>query len=285
MPHSIQRWLIAISLSLALCTVALALWISFFSSARAAPTIANTTRYCSNFDFLNNTGQDVNGLHVRLKGVKNIGSTYNGPDNPFGTPDNTSGYITATDTYNLNFSGGTAFDSDLVHIGLCSDAPVLLLDQQSGLLNFYWTQDVTQVLPNPLFTGLQWEWLSPSQLRIHVVNGQPYTTTLVALNLLDAGVPLTLDDLKDESINNLPAVLIIIDTPQTLAPQSESFFDISFSPSRPTKLSSAPALLVSNHPYVVQADLAVGDDLGNTARLFAQGLSPQISLFLPLITR
>lgn len=292
MPHPIKRGFIRLVIGLAVITSGLAAWIIFFDFTRAAPTLTigrpsidNTLRYCANFDFLNNTGLDVNGLHVRLNGVKNIGSTYTGPDNPFGLPDASSGYITATNIYQLNFIGGTVFASDLVHIGLCTDAPVLLLDQQTGLPNFYWTQDGSQVLPNPLFTGLQWDWLTPSNLRIHIVNGQPITFTLNTLTLLDAGVPLALDDLNDAGVGGLPAVQDWLATPQILAPLSDSFFDITFSTNRPSRSPSAAPLLEPNHPYVLQAVLAPEDDPGNSIHLFAQGLSPQIALYLPIITK
>jgi hypothetical protein len=291
MPHSIKRGLFRLTIGLMLIAGTLAMWSVLFDFTRPAPTSASfrlasdATRYCSNFDFLNSTGQDVNGLQVRLQGIKNIGSAYNGPDNPFGLPDASSGYEAATNVYRLNFSGGTAFDADMVHIGLCSDAPVLLLDQQSGLPSFSWTNNGNPVLPNPLFTGLQWEWITPSHLRIHIVNGQTITATLNMLNLLDSDTALSLDDLKPDTIGSMPTVLILVDTPQVLAPQSDSFFDITFALNRPTRQPNAAPLLAANHPYIIQAELGFEDDPWNTAHLFAQGLSPQNTLYLPLIER
>lgn len=290
MPHSIKHGTIAFALSLAFIASGLVLWIILFDLTRVAPALAkpavnNATRYCSNFDFLNNTGQDVNGLRVRLQGIKAVSDAYNGPDNPFGLPDGTSGYDSATDVYRLNFSGGTALDSDLVHIGLCTDSPLLTLDQQTSSPNFTWTVNGNPVSPKPLFTGLQWEWTTPSHLRVHIINGQPFTMTLNTLNLLDGGVALMLDDLKGDAIGSLPAVMFLIDAPQTLAPHSESFFDVFFSTSRPIRQPNAVPLLEVNHPYVIQAEIAAEDDPWNTAHLYAQGLSPQNTLYLPIIEK
>ena len=291
MPHSIKRGLVTLAFSLTLIAGGLALWIVLFDFTRATPTWAigrpsvdNALRYCANFDFMNNTGQDVDGLHLRLQGIKVVSNTYIGPENPFGAPDPTSGYDAAHDVYQLNFSNGTALNNDLVHLGLCSAAPILKLDPSTSPLNFYWTQGASQVLPNPLFAGLQWEWTTPSHLRIHIVNGQAITLTLTMLNLLDGGNPLTLDDLKNDAVANLPEVLALLDTPQTLGPQSDSFFDVFFNANNQTIPPNTAPLLEVNHPYIIQAELAA-DDSGNGTHLFAQGLSPQVSLYLPLIAK
>jgi hypothetical protein len=249
------------------------------------PSIDNTLRYCANFDFLNNTGQDVDGLHLRLQGIKVVSNTYTGPDNPFGAPDASSGYDAAHDVYQLNFISGTVHSNDLVHLGLCSAVPILKLDPSTSPLNFYWTQGASQVLPNPLFAGLQWDWSSPSHLRIHIVNGQAITLTLTTLKLLDGGNPLSLDDLKNDSIANLPEVLELLDTPKDLAPQSDSFFDVFFTTANQTIPPNTAPLLEVNHPYILQAQLAAADDPGNTTNLFAQGLSPQNTLYLPIIEK
>lgn len=293
MPRSLRRLLVVVGSSLALVMLGLALWVvpsRELQAAADALTTANnsslaainpsTERYCSNWDFRNNTGQDVNDLHVRLKSVKNVSDVYTGTLNPFGSPDGTSGYDAGTDTYRLNFSGATVFDSDQIQIGLCTDAPLVRLGQPSP--SFYWTLTGTQVLSNPLFAGLEWNWQSRSYLRVHVVNEQNISMTLMTLNLLDAGNALTLDDLNSDVTNQLPIALEILSDPQPLAPNGDSFFDVFFDVTQPP---TRTALLEPNHPYVLEVTLAADDDPGNTAHLLSQGLSPLIPLYLPVIIK
>jgi hypothetical protein len=252
----------------------------WFASTQPAALSATAERYCSTWEFFNNTGQDVNGLRVRLKGVKTVTSVYTGTLNPFATLDSTSGYSVTTDTYSLNFSGGTAFDSDQVLMGFCTDTPLLRLDQQSGA--FVWTVNGTATTPAPLFTGLEWNWQSRSQLRLRIVNEQNVTMTLSAVNLLDAGSALTLEDLNGPVISTLPFVLELQPNPQALAPNSDNFFDVFFDT---TVSPNYAPLLEPNHPYILEAVLTAEDDPGNAARLYAQGLSPLIPLYLPLVVR
>ena len=247
-------------------------------SAAIGSTQAATPRYCANFEFLNNTGQDVNGLHLRLKGIPNVSSTYIGPFNPFGAPDLTSGYDSAHDVYLLNFSNGTAPDGDTVLVGFCSNAPFVELDPSTAQPNFYWSLDGNQALPNPLFTGVWWEWSFPAHLRIHVLNGQPFLTLLTHLNLLDGGIALTLDDLNEDAMGSMPAVSSFLETPQTLAANSDTLFEIGFG------TNNAP-MLEWYHPYVLQAVLTDTDDLGNATRLYAQALAPFAALHLPIIAK
>ena len=55
--------------------------------------ILQPNRYCYNWDFLNNTGDDANGLRIRLAGIQTVTDIYTGTLNTFGEPDSGSGYI------------------------------------------------------------------------------------------------------------------------------------------------------------------------------------------------
>lgn len=287
MPHSIKRLIIALGASVALSVIGAGWWLMPAASTKAAalfaPSRIMSGRYCSNWDFLNNTGQDVNDLHVRLKSVRSVTDVYTGTLNPFGAPDNTSGYEAATDVYRLNFSGATIYDSDQVQIGLCTDAPLLRLDASSQS-PFVWTKDNTTVTPNPFFAGLEWNWLDPTHLRIRIVNEQPLTMTLMTLNALDAGNVLALDDLNGDVSSQLPLVSELLSTPMTLAPGADSFFDVFFSASANAARSNRPGSLDPNHPYVIEAVMSDANDDGNRVRLYAQSLSLSMS-YLPAIFR
>ncbi|TMC58149.1 MAG: hypothetical protein E6J26_05400 [Chloroflexi bacterium] len=291
MPRPILRALGALCAGVLLVAFGLAVWLlpAVRSQAAAlfAPGSAAPARYCSNWDFVNNTGQDVNDLHVRLQGVTTVSDIYTGTLNPFGAS-TTSVYSPTADTYELNFSGATVFDSDRVHIGLCTDTPLLRIGATDPSA-FTWTNNGTTVTPNPLFTGLEWSWQGFNHLQVRVVNEQNVTTTLMALNLLDAENALGLDDLNGDVAAQLPLVLDLLDTPRTLAPQSDSFFDVYFNPGGNT-INTPPyqaPLQEPNHPYVLEAVMndATDETNGNTAHLYAQALLPFSRLSLPFISR
>jgi hypothetical protein len=296
---STRRALVALGISLALSLLALLAWATLLSGAQAAagppvaqlgsvlPASASANvaghRYCSNWDFLNNTGVPVNDLHVRLKSVKAVSDVYTGTLNPFGPP-SASGYDAANDVYTMTFRGAWVGESDMVHIGFCTDAPLLRLDSQANPPPFVWTLTGTQKLPNPLFTGLEWNWPQPQHLRLRVVNEHPISITLSTLNLLDAGNILTLDDLNGGVAALLPLTLELLESPRTLAPHADSFFDVFFTPGGQTIPPDMAPLLEPNHPYVLEDDF-FGDDPGDLAHLYTQALAPLIPLYLPLIRR
>jgi len=255
--------------------------------ARAAPaSIANASRYCYNWDFLNNTGQDATDLHIRLKGIRTVDELYAGVLNPFGLPDASSGYDASADVYNLNFSGGMVFSSDMAHIGICADSSALVLDPASGLPPFYWTIEGQPISPVPLVFGLTWDWQSRRHLLLTLHNSQNMTITLTALNLLDPGVPLALDDLNPDVVNTLPLATMLIDDVETLAPLADSFFDVFFdSAGAMAQPGYTQVLLESLHPYVLEATGEAQDDAGNTFQLFSQTLSPPLNLYFPLVLR
>src|SRR5262245_46750252 len=132
MPRLFTRLLFALCLSLALVAAGLVWWLqpaSLLQAARLAAPSNGSSPYCSTWDFQNNTGQEVNDLHIRLAGVQSVNEVYTGTLNPFGLPDGTSVYDIVADAYKLNFSGAvTVSDSDLVRIGFCANSPLVRLD-------------------------------------------------------------------------------------------------------------------------------------------------------------
>lgn len=254
--------------------------------ARAAPaSTAVVSRYCYNWDFLNNTGQDATDLHIRLKGIRIVGEVYTGALNPFGSPDATSGYDVAADVYNLNFSGGVVPSSGMAHIGICTDSPALMLDITSRLPPFYWTMGGQPIPPAPLAFGLMWDWQSRRHLRLTLHNSQQVTVTLTSLNLLAPGEPFGLDDLNPDTVSTLPLATMLIEDIETLPPLSDSFFDVFFDLAGATGQPGHAQLLGPLHPYVLVATGEAQDDAGNTFQLFSQTLSPPINLYLPLVLR
>ncbi len=256
-------------------------------------------RYCYNWDFLNNTGQDVNDLHIRLAGIQNITDVYTGTLNVFGPPDNTSGYDPGTNVYALNFSGNTVNAGDLTHIGICTDQPVLALDPASATPPFTWTVDGNAVNVQPAFAGLTWSWADRTHLQVQLTNDPQLTMTLMSLNVLDAGNQFGLDDLNGDVAAGLPLVSVLAPDPLDLPPGAANTFDVFFAPApadlapmpagltrRPSKalVDTAP-MLAPNHPYVLEAVLADDNDPGNTIHLYSQSLSPLAQVLLPIALR
>jgi hypothetical protein len=231
--------------------------------------------YCYAWDLTNNTGQDASGLSIRLKGIQSISQVYTGTANPFGSPDPTSGYDPGTDVYTLVFSQGVAFDSDMVHIGLCADQPILQLAQQPAPPPIQWLSGGQGLQPAPLFAGAGWSWQNNSHAQLQLFNNQAVTMTLMELNVLDADTSLSLDDLNADVAGTLPMVSLLAQDPQSLPPGATSFFDVFF---------DAPRF---DHPYVLQAVLAAEDDPGNVYSLFSQATSPPAAalVYLPLVMR
>ncbi len=286
MARLMWRWIAALVFGVTLITFSLALWVGMLPRLQAAagflvrhaPESVDpvTERNCYNWDFLNNTGQDPNDLHVRLKGIKNIADVYTGTFNAFGAPDNSSGYNPSAGVYNLNYTGTTVYASDMVHLGICTDSFALRLDQSGGTFPFYWTANQVRVTPDPLFIGVEWGWLGANHLRLHIVNEQNISMTLMALNLLNADSPLTLDDLNNSVVGTLPLAANLAIDPLLLAPHGESFFDVFFAPANlPTR----------DQTFVLEVAAATWDDPGNTVHLYAQALAPPLGRFMPVINR
>ena len=97
------------------------------------------SRYCYNWDFTNWTGQPANDLHLALHGPTQLSDVYTGPLNPFGLPDASSGYDPAGDVYNLSWSGVTVASGGVVHVGFCTDLPLVDFPTMGGMPPHYWT--------------------------------------------------------------------------------------------------------------------------------------------------
>jgi hypothetical protein len=228
-----------------------------------------TGHYCYAWDIANNTGQDAGGLRIRLKGVQSISEVYTGTANPFGAPHPTSGYDGAADMYTLVFSDGVAFDSDVVHIGVCAGQPILQLADPPAT----WTANDQALQPVPLFAGLSAGWQGSAHLQLHLFNSQATTVTVMELYVLDAAPSLALDDLDADTAGTMATAAIPVTEPQTLPPGADSFFDVIFDP---------PAF---QHTYLVQVMLAAEDDPGHTFQLFSPVTSPPATVFLPIAIR
>ena len=298
MLHSMRRPLVALLSSVALSVLALALWVAVLNASPPPGPSANPfatlfvpgPTYCSNWDFLNSTGQPANDLHIRLKGVSAVTAVYTGTFNPFGLP-TSSGYDGGANVYTMTFSGATVNDSDMVHLGFCANAALVLLDPSSPS-PFEWTLDGTKVLtnPNPLFTGVEWTWPTKSHLHLRVVNHLPVTTTLMSMQLFNAGVGLSLDDLNSAAVDTLPMVLDMLPlvggfpTPQTLPPNSETAFDAFFNDPNGVPPDHAQ-IFAPPYLYVLEAVLVSEADPTDSAHLFAQSMAPFLSTHLPIIQR
>lgn len=287
MPRLFTRLLFALCLSLALVVAGLVWWLqpaSLLQAARLGTPPGGSSPYCSTWDFQNNTGQDVNDLHIRLAGAQSVSQVYTGTLNPFGLPDGTSGYDAVANAYKLNFSGAlTVADSDLVRIGFCADSPLVRLDA-SVPPPFFWTINNTPVITAPVFTGLEWNWMSSTHLRIRIVNEQDVTKTLMALNVLDTDTALALEDLTPDIATGLPLALELAASPVDLGPHGDRFFDVFFDVASPPNHASFGGF---KHAYVIQADLVDSSGDGNDAHLISQNLSPSppFSGYLPVIRR
>ena len=264
---------------------------TIIARSRPAAAVITPNRYCYNWDFVNNTGEDANDLHIQLKGVVTVTNLYTGPSNPFGAPDPSSGYNAQAGAYDLNFSNGLVGPGEIAHIGVCSDNPVLVLNDGSGAPPFRWTQDGRTLTPYPLFVGVSWDWLNRRQLHIQLTHDQNVTLTLLSLNLLDATDMLELDDLNESVATQLPLAGVLAEDPVQLAPGGSSFFDVFFGDlgdlaglEDPRGLAAAP-LMEPNHPYVLEAVLEAEDDPGNVVRMYSQALAPLASVYVPITLR
>lgn len=236
-------------------------------------SLGTAASYCYAGDLTNNTGQDASSLRIRFKGIQSISQVYTGAANPFGSPDPASGYDPGTDVYTLVFSNGVAFDSNLVHIGLCTDQPMLQLAPQPAPPPISWAVGDQALQPAPLFAGTSWSWLNQTHAQLRLFNSQPVSMTLMELNLLDADTSLALDDLNGDVAGLLPLASVLVSDPETLAPGATRLFDVLF---------DAPTF---EHPYVLQAVLVAEDDPGNTFSLYSQTTSPPAVIYLPIIMR
>lgn len=230
---------------------------------------------CYTWDFLNNTGQDVTGLVIHLKGIPAVSDVYTGVLNPFGAPDPSSGYDPAANVYSLVFSGGFVADSGMAQVGICAGPPALRLD--TTLPAFYWVAAGAPLTPAPLFAGLDFNWIDANHLQVHLYNEQSVPLTAFSLVALSPPGPLTLDDQTDQIAAGLPMVSDQIADPIDMAGMTSLTFDIF--------LDQGGVRLLKGAPLLLEATLAAQDDPANGIHLLVQTSQPLGWVFLPIIER
>lgn len=223
--------------------------------------------YCYAWDLSNTTGADVDGLTMRLQGNHTVSAVYTETLNPFF--EFSSGYEPGIDSYRLVFTDGLAYDSDLVHVGLCTDLSYARLSTAPNALD--WTQGISTVQPAPLAAGIELSWLSTDQLAVNLVNEQAVTVTLESFVLLDAEVALPLDDLIGDIAATLPLAGEAITEPIVLAPNAA--YSVTFDG------------LLRGHGYVVDARLSAEDDPFTNVHVLAQTALPPYRTYLPVLSK
>ena len=239
------------------------------SASNALSAFQPPGEYCYSWTFNNSTGQDASGVHLRLSGIQALKRVYTGTLNPFGNPSPSSGYDSGTGTYRFNFDNGYASDSDQVQLGLCTDQPRLRLGNVAAAT--VWLSGTTELLPAPLFAGVEFNWLNRDQVTVKIVNEQATTMTLDEAIALQPEVLLPLDDLTPDIALQLPLVAELITEPLTLPPLAAQSFDVQ--------------LTALNQPIVFEARLSREVDPGDVVQLLAQTTVPGWQVFLPVIRR
>jgi hypothetical protein len=283
------RYWIPVALAFGLVLVVLMLQVLRISAlAVQAMSTAGTgdpTRYCYTWQASNDTGQDANGVHVRLQSIAQVSQVYTGTYSYF-TPDEiAASYDSGGDVYRLDFTTETVGSGESPLLGLCSDHSTLALAGGGGS-PFYFTVDNVAVQPDPAFIGLDWNWLSRTSLRLGLINPSAVTVTLQTFDFLDPGVKLALEDLNSDVTPALDPVSDLTAGEITLLPPgTTTYFTMQFDSSGTAFLPGHAPLLEPNHPYVVQANFASWDDPDNNLTLISQALSPPAQLFLPIISK
>ena len=241
------------------------------ASGKLSPALAASTPSCYTWDFLNDTGQDADGLVINLKGIPSVSDVYTGVNNPFGAPIS-GAYITSTDVYSLTFGNGSVPDSGMAQMGICASQPALRLATQPA---FYWTVSGNPASPGPLFAGLDFNWVDSNHLQVHLYNQQSITLTAYSFSVLLPSSPLTLDDLNDGIASTLPMASDQVSDPLVLPGGASKTFDITFKDGGEQVAFGAPILL--------EAVLSTQDDPGDAIHLIAQTTQPFSQLYLPVI--
>lgn len=239
------------------------------SASNAPSAFKPPGEYCYSWNFNNSTGQEATGVHVRLSSIQTLLQVYTDTLNPFGDLAPSSGYDAGTDTYRFNFDNGYASDSDRVQLGLCTDRPQLRLGHVASAA--VWLSGTTELLPAPLFAGIEFDWLARDQVTVKIVNEQATTMTLDVATALQPETLLPLDDLTPDVAMLLPLVGELITEPVTLPPLAFQSYKVQ--------------LTAINQPIVFEAQLSREDDPGDMVHLLAQTTVPGWQLFLPVIFR
>jgi hypothetical protein len=242
--------------------------------------------FCYNVDFVNNIAEDAMGLLAQFGGIQHIDEVYTGDWNPFGAPTSASGYDPKTDTYTLVFAGGLAYAGDTVHAGLCTDSPSLQRPATGNVPPLVWQTVGGRVPPDPLFVGVRWTWNGPNIARVELLNQGPTDVTLMAVNLLDPGEPLALEDLIPSVVAGLPMIDELITEPTPLAVDSMVSFHHAFVPGAAAAFAESFGTAASavKRPVVLEVDYQADDDPGNVGHLYVQALTPSW-VYLPLVLR
>jgi len=253
----------------------LSLAMEKYATGGLAPALISSVPSCYTWDFLNNSGLDATGLVIHLKGIPSVTDVYTGVLNPFGAPDPSSGYDSTTDVYSLIFGGGTVPDSGMAQIGICTSQPALRLDTVQPA--FYWVVPGTTATPDPLFAGLDFNWIDPNHLQVHLYNEQSTPLTLYSFYVLTPIGPLSLDDLNDGVASTLPMVNDQITDPLELAGGANTTSDIFF--------NQGGVHVAFGAPIVLEAVLSTQDDSGNSIHLIAQTSQTFAQIYLPLLMK
>jgi hypothetical protein len=243
--------------------------------------------FCYNLDFLNDTGEDATGLLARFGGIQRVDEVYTGAWNPFGAPTSASGYDPQTDMYTLEYTGGPAYAGDTVHTGLCTDSPVLQRPATANVPPLAWRTAGGPTAPDPLFVGVRWTWTGPDTAGIELFNQGPADVTLMAVNLLDPGEPLVLEDLVPSVVAGLPLIDELITEPTPLAAGGMPSSRRAFAPGVVTAAAGPFGTTASavGRPVVLQVDFQADDDPGNLGHLHVQALTPSMHVYLPMVLR
>jgi hypothetical protein len=228
---------------------------------------------CYTWDFLNNTGQDATGLVIHLKGIPALTDEYTGVLNPFGP--STSSYDAGTGVLSLVYSGGTASAGDMVQIGICASQAALRLD--TALPAFYWVVTGAPADPAPLFAGLDFNWVDPNHLQVHLYNEQSITLTVISFSAFIPPASLSLDDLNNGVASTLSMVSDQIASPTDMPGASSQTFDILF--------NQGEVRVPQGAPVVLEATLSAQDDQSNLIHLFVQTTQPFAEMFLPVMRK
>ncbi len=275
---------LALALASALLATALvAAWgIAVSSFGRPASTRAATsettstaaafasTEQCYAWDVVNATGEEADGLSIRLMGVQTITNVYVGEANPFGVPRPGSGYDAADGSYefDLGMNAVTAAAGESVRVGVCTPNAVASAHMQ-------WLAGATALGAgvNPL--AVTWRWPSLDEMQVEVKNTTGTTVTILGVSVLSPETKLTVDDLDTAVAMNLDTAAEV-EEPALLAPGGV--------------LSSLLPLLAGGpghgEPVLLSVEWAEGDDLSDTATVYVAASVPaEIQMFLPAISR
>lgn len=246
-------------------------------SVQAAPvptSVDVVSVHCYAWEFINLTGEDADGLIVRLAGIRQVSEVYTGPGNPFGLPGDGSGYDAAQDVYSLVFSGGPAFSGEAALIGLCTDRPLLALGPSLKIPPFVWLLGGRALSPEPLFVGVQWAWDGRAHVQVTLHNSGQAPLVLWSAYLLEPEQTLSVDELGSDALAGQATVAELLEGGEILPAGGDRLFDVPFDP------AAAPG-----QPFVLDALLSAEDDFGNTVHLFSQASAPLVGLYLPVILK